>query len=750
MSMFLDVWTVLVLVSCLDIEQIEASKMNFEGLNVLSVMEAIEKNGGEIFTNLVDQVPDWTKDLLLWYSEAVLELMQLYQTELVLLCMVLGTLIMMHMMDKYFSRSKWEVPLVDTIAKIDRKLFVSNAELAILQRELVERSEASRKDGEMIKKLAEQYDMLDKEMKASKEEVVSKEDKLISLSTQLEVHRDQVSDMKDNLEKNKQKVDELSESKRIYDENLNEKECQMMMITDQIKSQVSLCTDSESLLKDKIKENERIVVEIEVAQNRLEEIQSNHDMICSELHESKLVINTIEAKVTEMEEKEENWKNNSELIQSQLADKSDASDLLESEVSCLKSRIAVFESECESRESELNVLKETLEKELKHKNGEFAEADGWDLDADCFVGVEVEELKEHAKLRIERRKVLDENDILGAKLYDLEANFDKMSMKANEEINEIDVLKRGKEIAIESKIEAERKLEILTDYFNKKEEELRAKLGIESSKFENVSSEAEVAARKLASVTNELDITRSQVNMLSKELVEQETSLNASFLEADKKCQEHWITKKQSERRVAEMQKEMSKLRNMLTAVGEKRNISTNLLSREEDFVMSETSLSSLPHLPGMPNPSSMIPAGLPSLPILPGMPMPPLLPGVISDHFGNMSFASRRTQSMSSISPEKDTNQVGQQDQCKDDDWASSTMLERNEKWVDRSSSKYLYRSDHEAYEYNSAGYRSPSPVRGMRVYEGPVSHSQGSRYSDQSNASLVFPRRGRSTNYV
>jgi len=429
-----------------------------------------------------------------------------------------------------------------------------------------------------------------------------------------------------------------------------------------------------------------------------------------------------------------------------LAVKSDASELLESEISCLTSRITVFESECENRESQLNVLKQTLEEELKHKNGEFAEADGWDLDADCFVGVEVEELKEHAKLRIESRKVLDENDILGAKLYDLEVNFDKMSMKANEEMNEIDALRRGIEIAIESKIEAERKLEILTDYFNKKEEELRAKLGIESSKFENVSSEAEVAARKLASVTNELDITRSQVNMLSKELEDQETSLKSSFLEADKKSQEHWIARKQAERRVAEMQKEMSRLRNMLTAVGEKRNISTSAVLREENLVMSETPLPSLPHLPGMPDPSSMIPSGLPSLPSLPGMPIPPLLPGVISDHLGNMSFASRRTHSMSSISPEKDTIQEGHQDQCKDDHWASSTMLERSETWLDRSSSQYQYRC-----RSDDDQYRSPySPVRDKQLYDGPSSHSQGFRYSDQSNASLVFPRRGRSTNYL
>ena len=138
----------------------------------------------------------------------------------------------------------------------------------------------------------------------------------------------------------------------------------------------------------------------------------------------------------------------------------------------------------------------------------------------------------------------------------------------------MDNLQDGKEKAVKSQAEAERKLEILTEYFSQKEEELHKKLGMQSFKFEHASSDAELAGRKLASVTSELEITKSQLNMLRRELEDQEISLKAGYMAAEKKAQENWIAARQSERRVEEMQKEMSILRNRLTVVeGKKENI---------------------------------------------------------------------------------------------------------------------------------------------------------------------------------
>jgi len=409
----------------------------------------------------------------------------------------------------------------------------------------------------------------------------------------------------------------------------------------------------------KLKENENLIKKIEIAEREIDEMQSTNKTLERELVESNRSATKLVSKVTDMELKEEEWKSSSDGLQSELNEKSEACDKLESELTCLRSRISVFECECESKDHELEILNEALEAQLKMRNEESAEADGWDLDADCLVSVELEEVKEEAKLRIENRKHIEVKDSLEKKLKDLQFEFNKVDQQASEVNAMIDNLQDDKEKAVKSQEDAERKLEILTEYFNQKEIELHKKLGMQSYKFEHASSDADLAARKLASVTSELEITKSQLNMLKRELEDQEISLKAAYLAAEKKAQENWIAARQSERRVEEMKKEMSVLRNRLTVVeGKKENI-VAVIKEEENGL----TLPPLPGLPAMSSLASLIPSGLPSLtslPPLPGMSLP-IMTGIFSgppdldmtSHLDN-TFASRRTHSMSSISPEE------------------------------------------------------------------------------------------------
>merc|ERR1719318_1039237 len=307
----------------------------------------------------------------------------------------------------------------------------------------------------------------------------------------------------------------------------------------------------------KLKENENLIKKIETAERELDEMQSTNKTLQRELVESNLSATQLVSKETDMELKEEEWKSSSDGLQSQLNEKSEACDKLESELSCLRSRIAVFECECESKDHELEILNEALEAKLNLRNEESAEADGWDLDADCLVSVELQEVKEEAKLRIENRKHIEVRESLEKKLKDLQFEFIKVDQQASEVNAMIDNLQDDKEKAVKSQKDAERKLEILTEYLHQKEIELHKKLGMQSYKFEHASSDADLAARKLASVTSELEITKSQLNMLKRELEDQEISLKAAYLASEKKAQENWIAARQSERRVEEMKKEM-------------------------------------------------------------------------------------------------------------------------------------------------------------------------------------------------
>ena len=87
----------------------------------------------------------------------------------------------------------------------------------------------------------------------------------------------------------------------------------------------------------------------------------------------------------------------------------------------------------------------------------------------------------------------------------------------------------------------QRRMEVLTEFFNKKEAELQRQLGLQSAKFGDVSTDAESSARQLVSVSSELDATRDQVRIIKTELEDQERSLKAAVATQEKKAHENWV-----------------------------------------------------------------------------------------------------------------------------------------------------------------------------------------------------------------
>ena len=96
-------------------------------------------------------------------------------------------------------------------------------------------------------------------------------------------------------------------------------------------------------------------------------------------------------------------------------------------------------------------------------------------------------------------------------------------------------------------------------------------LCFQSAKFGDVSCDAESSARQLVSVSSELEVTRDQVRIIRTELEDQERSLKASVAAQEKKAHENWVAARQAERKLTELQGELSILRNKL-AVYECRN----------------------------------------------------------------------------------------------------------------------------------------------------------------------------------
>merc|ERR1719147_572141 len=130
-------------------------------------------------------------------------------------------------------------------------------------------------------------------------------------------------------------------------------------------------------------------------------------------------------------------------------------------------------------------------------------------------------------------------------------------------------------------------------------------------------------------------MTRDQVKIIKTDLEDQERSLKASVATQEKKAHENWVAARQAERKLTELQGELSLLRNKLTvfesrnqALEQEKSDLTETVNMLRGSTKSEPvvgnglgSAPSLDSLPGLPGASSPGPESLPPLPGLPELP---------------------------------------------------------------------------------------------------------------------------------
>merc|ERR1711915_449887 len=108
-------------------------------------------------------------------------------------------------------------------------------------------------------------------------------------------------------------------------------------------------------LKKKEKENKEMTKQLK---------QMRADVANANLETEKIRKEMIETSKTKEElssKNEEEWKSLTDLLQSQLDEKSESVGHMETEIASLKSRISVFKNEAESKEEQLEILQETLD-----------------------------------------------------------------------------------------------------------------------------------------------------------------------------------------------------------------------------------------------------------------------------------------------------------------------------------------------------------------------------------------------------
>jgi len=629
-------------------------------------------------------VPEWLNEWIMELSESLHN-----DDKMKLLGVVAITLVVMWFINMLMVRSSRDRELIAKLAGMDKKLFNANNQLMIAKRGLPSDSVSQIEFDEKVKEkeieIVESRQALEQaraECEQTKYEsglsVQTLNDRCEELTGQLEVLRREKFEAVENARQTEEMMEEMLQENSENKDSDAQKELLKMVekLQEQSKGHNIALGKYEKMLKQKEKEirelgKESKKVKVDEANARLE-----LDKVRTELKEAV-------EKVEVASKAEEEWKSLTDLLQSQIDEKMVTEDNLETEISSLKSRLAIFKNEAESKEEQLEELQEMVVVLEMKKDGEAAgENDGWDLGEENDMGETGDkgETREVAKLRVQIRKSEEAKNKAELEKNETEVKWKEVEEELKKLKEENELVRNAKEQAVKESEDSTRKLDVLTEFFNKKETKLQKELGIECARSGDLSTDAESANGKLQSAMCELEATQGTLKIIKKELSDQEISLKASVAAEERKAHENWVAARQAERKLVDVQGDMGVLRNRLTTVeannhalvqrndelqntidqisttngfstldnsqnGYLTNAVPNILSRSSSGVElngsalnSETQFqdikpdkSSLPPLPGLPGFAGALP-GMATLPGLSETPshLPALLPGLM------------------------------------------------------------------------------------------------------------------------
>merc|ERR1719323_2978928 len=477
------------------------------------------------------QFPDWL--LILLHDQAVVD-----GDKLALVGIISLTILTLHFINCFINKSSREQPLIKRLAELDRKLFSATNELLIIKKEQSERSSVLESvdggdlDHQKLREMELHLQQTCAELETSRESLRSESERSSRILSELESSKRETEVAQSEAKQAQEMVEEMIANQGSK---TGAGDDQLMQVVQQLQSQLEsqrlVLGKYEPRLRRKEKENKELMNQIKQLRADVANANLEKEKMKKELTDTMRSVEESASKLNEVFKNEEEWKSLSDLLQTQLDEKNDAINHLETEMSSLRSRISVFKNEAESKEEQLEVLQETLD-ELQNRsmNRSGAGGDsGWEVEEESGWEVEdIDNIKEVARLRVENKKNREMKEMLEKQLVELRVELETTAGDMETFKTEAVIMREARDEVVKDHADLERRMEVLTEFFNKKEAELQRQLGLQSAKFGDVSSDAESAARQLVSVTAELESTRDQVRMIRTECEEQERSLKAS------------------------------------------------------------------------------------------------------------------------------------------------------------------------------------------------------------------------------
>ena len=428
-------------------------------------------------------LPDWL--LLLLHDQAVID-----GDKLALVGIISLTLLALHLINSFVTRSSREQPLIRRLAELDRKLFSVTNELLILKNEQTEIQSSAADpaaEGAALREAELQLQQTWAELESSRATLRLEADRAARISGERDAARRETAAAQEEARLAQEMVEELIASQGAKTGAGGEE--QLMEVVQQLQSQLEsqkvVLGKYEPRLKKKEKENKELVNQIKQLRADVANANLEKEKMTKELTDTMRSVEESASKLNEVFKNEEEWKSLSDLLQNQLDEKSVAISEMETEMVSLRSRISVFKNEAESKEEQLEVLQETLD-ELQNRsnrsvtnNGDSGngwdveeEENGWDVD-------NIDDIKEMARLKVESKKNLEMKEALEKELFVLREKLETTSADMEKFKVESVSLRDARDEVVKDHTDLQRRMDVLTEFFNKKEAELQRQLGLQ-------------------------------------------------------------------------------------------------------------------------------------------------------------------------------------------------------------------------------------------------------------------------------
>ncbi|CAG9834768.1 unnamed protein product [Diabrotica balteata] len=510
------------------------------------------------------------------------------------------------------DKSSREAPLVQKINKLEKELLVIMKENDILQESASTGTHVNSEEVDLLKQKLEEQEVLRQTL----------EMQVLSLQKEIE-NKNELEDQIESLEKELESSTEVGmELNRIISEMLDSnnggeklKE-NVEQLHRQLLEQKSIINDISKSLSDKEEESAGLQSQLDESKKHSTDLQQKLDEIVEQILRIE----------RERGQQEKSLQEEISIYRQKCSEEMMKKEMLSNEIKILQTQLADAQRKADLKIKEYQSLKDSLKDIKSIKNDNAALQSLLDVTS---IKAELEQLKSEN----ERYSLIIKQE------EDAKILFEKKCQAVIDENNAL--LKKYQE-SDKEKVEATMKLEVLNNYFKKREEELQSELLKYKTIWDAKEGEATSTTERMKLMAEETENYKSQNETLKQEIVSQEIELKSQISMLEKKVHDNWVTSRQMERKLEDSRQETALLRNRLT-LRERAMIDERTQNRLQSPVDQNGELTLSP--PPIESPASPamlfggrdhitksppIPGLPPFLPPPPGAPfMPPPLPGM-------------------------------------------------------------------------------------------------------------------------